>query len=141
MSDASKPVAADQQMAGTLSHRRILIEMAAITLVMCVIGLIVVSSRFSIGILVGGILSFVNYFWLKQSTKAIFEKAIAGEKPVLLTIKYIFRYVLIGVAAAFFYFTDALPVVAVVIGLAAFAFAIVLEGLSGIFTGSFKKEI
>lgn len=136
MGENSEPLAGEQPLPRTLSHRRILFEMAAIVGLAAVVSLIFVSAGFSLGVLVGGIMSFVNYFWLKRSTRDIFENAIAGEKPVLLTIRYILRYVLIGAVVAFFYFTGVLPIVAVVFGLAAFAFAVVLDGLIGIFTSS-----
>ena len=141
MGENPELLAGGQPLPRMLSHRRILFEMAVIVLLAAAASLIFVSARFSLGVLVGGILSFVNYFWLKQSTKAIFENAIAGKKPVFLSIKYILRYVLIGAVVALFYFTDALPVVAVILGLAGFAFAVVLDGLLGIFTSSSEKEV
>jgi hypothetical protein len=127
MGEPSEPVAADEHLAGTISHRRLLIEMAAITLVVAVIGWVGVSRRFFAGRFGGRTRILCQLLLLKRSTKAIFDSAIAGGKPTLLALKYILRYVLIGTVAAFFYFTDALPIVAVVLGLAAFAFAVVLD--------------
>ena len=103
------------------------------------VGTIFGSGRFGWGVLVGGVMSFANYFWQRNSTKAIFEGAVRGEVPALLAVRYILRYVAIGLVVWGIYATEAFPIVAVVLGLAAFAFAVVIEGLIGIFT-NFNRQ-
>jgi len=78
-------------------------------------------------------------FWQRKSTRAIFESAARGETPVFLAVRYILRYVVVGLVLSVIYLTEALPIVAVVLGLAAFAFAVVIEGLIGIFV-SFNRQ-
>ncbi len=125
-----------------LSHKRILIIMAVVAVTGSILGFAYVSSHFGTGILVGGILSFVNYYWMKYSLKGIFEKAVRGENPRFMASSYILRYVGFGLLLLFIYMSKMLDIVSVLLGLLSFALAVMLEGLLRIFL-SFrtKKEI
>jgi len=117
-----------------LSHRRILVLMTIAGASGALAGAALVNPRFGLGVLTGSILALANYFWQRRSMRRIFEKAARGEKPFFPAFAYILRYVVLGVVVWFCYVTDALPVIAVVAGLATFAMAIVIEGLTGIFS-------
>ncbi len=139
MAENSEPVAEDEPAVATLSHKRILTAMAIITVLGCIAGLVFGSVRFGAGVLIGGLLSFANYFWLKHSLKIIFDRAIAGDKPRFLVAKYFLRYVVFGLILTIVYLTDIVPIVAVILGIASFAFAVVAEGIMRIFSGQ-KRE-
>lgn len=124
----------------TLSHRRLLIKMAAVIAIGALIGTFFGDLRFGIGVFLGGCASFANYYWQKNSTRGIFENALSGEKSGFLAVRYLLRYVAIGLFVSFFYFTSLLPVAAIILGLAAFAMAVVIEGISGIFTTTNSQE-
>jgi len=132
MSDSTEPVAGESQPSATISNRRLLVEMVVITLVVSVTGLMAASGRFFAGVLFGGALALVNFLWLDRSLAAVFKAATEGVKPQFLAVRYILRYVVIGVVLLGIYLTDALPVVAVIIGLASFAFAVVFDGIISI---------
>lgn len=119
----------------SMSHRGILLMMAVVVICGTVVGFAIEGARFGIGIAVGGVLAFANYFWLDRSTKAIFQPD-AIRSTGILAMKYILRYVAIGAVLLAIYLTDVLPIVAVVAGLGAFALAIVIHGLKSIFTSS-----
>jgi len=138
MSENSEQTA--EQTIQTLSHRRILTIMAAVIVVSVLLGFIFVSSFFAVGVLIGGILSFVNYYWLKQSLKRIFDRAVMGEQPRFLATKYFLRYIVFGIILAIIYLTKTVSVAAVLLGLGSFAFAIVIEGFIRLFSGLFKKR-
>ena len=126
----------------TLSHRRILTLMAIVGTIGAVVGFIFVSVFFGIGVFIGGILSLVNYYWIKQSLKSIFDKALAGEKPKFLGLQYFFRYLAHGAVLLFFYFIKSVSMVAVLLGLSSFALAIIIEAFIRLFSSfSNKKEI
>ena len=135
----SEPLTTEEQLPPQVSLNRVLVIMAVIIIAGAIVGFVFGPARFGIGVLVGGIMSFANYFWQRNSTRAIFAQAANGEKPMLLSVRYILRYVLIGAVLWLILLTGAFPIVAVVLGLAAFAFAVVLEGLIGIFS-SFKGQ-
>ncbi|MBA2737306.1 MAG: ATP synthase subunit I [Pyrinomonadaceae bacterium] len=138
MSENSEQTA--EQTIQTLSHRRILTIMAAVIIVSVLLGFIFISAFFAGGVLIGGILSFVNYYWLKQSLKRIFDRAVIGEQPRFLATKYFLRYIVFGIILAIVYLTKTVSVAAVLLGLGSFAFAIVIEGFIRLFSGLFKKR-
>jgi hypothetical protein len=121
----------------SISHSRLLIEMAVLIALGTIAGSIFGGIRFGLGVLFGGGLAFLNYFWLKRSTAAIFEKAISGDPVRFLPIRFISRYVAIGLVVLAIHFSGAMPAAAVILGLAAFAFAVVVDGLLRIF----KRDI
>ena len=118
-----------------VSHRGILIIMVVLVAVGSLAGFVFGGSRFGFGVLFGGVLAFANYLWLDRSTKAIFNQTAMASTGILAA-KYILRYVAIGIVLLLIYMTGALPVAAVILGLAAFAFAVVIEGLKNIISSS-----
>jgi len=133
MSENSEPVAVEPETIAPLSHQRILWTMAIIVLIGACFCSLFVSWQFGLGFLIGGILAFLNYYWLKASLKKIFDNAIAsaasGEKPRFLAINYFLRYLGMGAAIYIVFLTNAVPIVAVLLGLCVFALAIVIEGI------------
>jgi len=119
-----------------IRHRGILLAMAAIAAIAAAAGFVFGGTQFGFGVIFGGVLAFVNYFWLDRSTRAIFA-AEASASTAILALRYLLRYAVIGGMIFLVYLTGAFPVAAVILGLAIFAFAVVFEGLKNIFTTSF----
>lgn len=122
------------------SHRRILGLMAVLGIAGAAAGGIAVSARFGIGILVGVVLAFGNYYWLKRSLKRVFDDAADGEKPKISALRYLARYLTFGILIAAIYASEVLPIVAVILGLAGFGFAVVADGLMRLFSGVFIRK-
>ena len=141
MSGNSEPSIAEQETIAQLSHKRILFIMGIVAVLGGFAGFIFVSSDFGLGFLLGGILSLINYYWLKKSLKGIFDKAITGDKPRFLATRYFLRYVSFGAVLTIVYLTEIVPVVAVLLGLASFALAIIIEAVIRLFSSVFKKEV
>ena len=143
MSDEIEPAVTDEQAIVPLSHRRILVIMAVIGLAGSIAGSALVSVSFGVGIFIGSVLAFVNYYWLKVSLKKIFALAAeTGERPRLLAVKYFARYIVLGLVVALLYATGAVSIVGVILGMGAFGFAVVIEGILRIFTNPVsEKEI
>jgi len=118
-----------------ISHKGILVSMAVVILAASVAGFAFGGRAFGIGVIFGGVLSFANYFWLDRSTRAIFSPTAVASAGILAA-KYILRYAAIGSVLMLIYLTGAFPVAAVILGLASFSFAVVLQGLKNIFSGS-----
>lgn len=146
MSEISKPVVADENSdAPELSHRRILRIMAVVLLTAVAVSLFRATFDFTLGLLIGGALAFVNYYWLKFSLRNLFDKmaAAAGEKPRFLAARYFLRYAALGLIVGVVYVTKIASIVAVLLGLSSIALAVVIEGLIRIFTtdnDSSKRE-
>ncbi len=124
-----------------LSHRRILTMMAAVAIFGSAAGFLFVSASFGWGVILGGFLSLINYWWLKVSLKKLFDAAIAhGTQPRFLAVRYFARYATLGLILTIVFLTHTIPVVAVILGLASFALAIVVEGFVRLFSSFFKKR-
>jgi hypothetical protein len=117
----------------TISHRRLLIEMAVLIALGAFVGFIFGGKRFGFGVLLGGALAFLNYYWLKRSTAAIFEKAFAGSTGRFVSLRFISRYIAVGLVIVAVHFSGLMPATAVIAGLAAFAIAVVVDGFISIF--------
>jgi hypothetical protein len=125
-----------------LTHQRILWLMGIVSAVSVVLGAVFGSLSFGLGILIGGLLSFLNYYWLKISLRRVFEGVIEGKKPGVFGAQYFLRYMVFGLLLAIIYLTKTVSVVAVILGLSSFAFAVVIEGFLRIFSSfSNKREV
>jgi hypothetical protein len=114
--------------------------MAVVAALGSLLGFIFVSGLFGLGVLIGGVLSFVNYYWLKYSLKKIFEQAAEGEKARFLSVRYLLRYLVLGGILLIVFLTKTVPVAAVILGLASFAAAIMIEAFIRLFASFFKKK-
>lgn len=140
MSEESGPEV-NNESAAPLSLERILILMAVIVVLGSVGAALTAGFGFALGLLVGGAVSFANYFWLKRSLSEIFERIIRdGEKPRFFSGAYVFRYLALGAVIAFVLLTDAVPFTAFVLGLASLAFAVMIEGFIQVFTIVFFRR-
>lgn len=141
MSETSDIITDELETPPPLPHTRILLLTAGCVLIGSVLSFIYADLRFAIGFLIGGVLSIVNYYWLKVSLKKVFERINGGaEKPKFLAGRYILRYGFLGLVLMIVYLTKSVPVVSVLLGLVSFAFAIFLEGLIRLFTVLFNKK-
>jgi len=117
------------------THGRILLIMAVLGAVGAIAGAVFLSIEFGIGILIGTGLAFVNYYWLRYSLRKVFANAAEGEKPKISALRYISRYLALAAIVAAIYATGVLPIVPVILGLGAFGFAVVIDGIIRIFQG------
>lgn len=140
MSGDHEPLPASQNDIMPLSHTRILVIMAVLGVVAAVAGYFYVSTAFSGAVLFGTALAFVNYYWLKVTLRRLFTTAAEGEKPKVSAIRYFTRYIVLGSIIAFIYATEILPITGVILGIAGFGFATVVEGIIRIFTGFFNER-
>ena len=141
MSEDSDSIEIVQPQPPPISHRRILWTMALVAVAGSLAGFLLVSQQFGVGVILGGILSFINYYWMKVSLKRLFDNAVAhGEKPRFLAVKYFARYATLGAILTVVFLTETIPVVAVIAGLASFAGAIMIEGFIRLFSTFFKSR-
>lgn len=140
MSEFEEPVETVEDTVQPITHRRILLVMAVCVVTGAILSFIFGSWQFGLGFLFGGILSFVNYYWLKVSLKKVFDSAAADEKPRISATKYLLRYVVFGGLLVLIYLTKTVPVASVILGLASFAFAVVIEAFIRIFSSFFNKK-
>ncbi|MGH9948322.1 MAG: ATP synthase subunit I [Pyrinomonadaceae bacterium] len=136
MSGISDAIADGSDAGDHPTHSRILVIMAILGVIGSVAGAMFHSLVFGIGVLVGTVLAFGNYYWLRRSLRKMFAEAVEGEKPKISALKYITRYFAIAAIIALIFVTGILPIVAVIFGLCGFAFAVVVDGIIRIFQGA-----
>jgi hypothetical protein len=108
--------------------------MGAMVVLGTLVGTLIGGIRFGGGVLFGGGLSFVNYLWLDRSTRGMLGEPTPMATTGILAMKYFLRYAAILVVLVLIFWTDVLPVTAVILGLSAFAFAVVAVGMKSIFS-------
>ena len=84
--------------------------------------------RVTTGLLLGGMLSFLNHHWLRTSLRAVFGGAAhTGARPRLSAARYVLRYFLIGLIVGSAYTLDLVSIGATLVGLCSFVAAIMFE--------------
>lgn len=128
MSDDLEPVDESQPLTKPPRNERILVILACLSVGGSIAGAALVSARFGLAVLLGCVLSFINYYWMRRSLKAIFDRAREGERPSFLGAGYFIRYLVLGGVVAFIYALDLLPISGILVGMAGFGFAVLVEG-------------
>lgn len=128
MSDDHEPVDGSQRLTKPPRNERILVILAVLGVGGSIAGAAAVSARFGLAVLIGCVLAFVNYYWMQHSLKKIFSSAVEGKKPRFLGAGYFIRYVVLGCVVAFIYTLDLLPISGILVGMAGFGFAVLIEG-------------
>ena len=142
MGDEFEPSGSADTDAHPPSNRRILWVMFFVGIAGAAAGAAYISAGFGVGVLIGTAFAFLNYIWLQRSLKTIFAAAAAGEKPRMLVGKYFLRYLVLGLAVAVVYIAGWVPIASLILGMAAFGFATVIEGFIRVFSSIFSsKEI
>lgn len=122
------------------SNRRIIILLVVLPIAGAAAAAVWSSPRAGAAILLGGGLSLINYFWLRRSLRQIFSVAEKGERPRIPGISYFLRYVILGLIIAAVYASGLLPVVPLILGMAAFGFVVIVEALLRVLSGIFSAK-
>ncbi|REJ79192.1 MAG: ATP synthase subunit I [Acidobacteria bacterium] len=136
----NEPVDTKEGTPASISHVRLIAIMGLVAVAGTVIGFAFFSVKAGAGFAIGGVLSIVNYYWMKHSLRKIFENTEEGVKPKFAGSNYVMRYVAFATLIAFIYLIDWHLLVPVILGLTSFAFAVVIEGFIRIFTTFGNKE-
>ncbi len=140
MSENSEPNAVEVETVAPLSNDRILYAMCFVVATGTLTGFIFKTWQFGFGFLFGGILSFVNYYWLNASLTNLFKTAKAGGKSPFTAAKYFWRYIAIGTILLVVFLSKLVPAEAVIFGLVSFVFAVMIEAFIRIFSGIFRQK-
>ena len=119
-----KGLSGDNQTTVELSIFR---SMIAAVFIAVILGAILAPWRFTAGLMLGGVLSLLNYHWLRTSVAAVFSIDIAAERPQVKASRYILRYFVIGVISFAAYKLKLVSLPATLAGLCAFGPALFVE--------------
>lgn len=108
---------------------RLIRIMAATVVIGVFTSLLFQSWRVTMGILLGGVLSLLNFHWLRSSIAAAFNRAQEGTRPRIRLAKYVLRYLIIGVSIYSAYKLNLVSLPATFAGLSSFVVALFAEAL------------
>jgi len=125
---------------GDATNRRIFRSMIVAIILAVSASLLFASWRVSAGLLLGGLLSLVNHYWLTTSTTAAFSVLVNGQKPRLSLIQYFLRYAVIGSVILLAYKFGIASLPALVAGLCSFVVAFFVEAFRGFYFAIIHRE-
>jgi len=99
------------------------------------LSLVFFSYKFALGILAGGLISIVNFYWLAKDLKALFERfSGTGKSKQFILVRYFFRLVVTAVVLFLVITKVSVHVIGLVLGLSTVI-------VSSIFTVVFENII
>ena len=122
------------------SEKRLLVLTGIIILVLVAGSLWLENWRVTLGIILGGVLSLLNIYWLRLSLRNLLNAAAGSEQPRFNSALYILRYLFIAIIVTLAAMLGLVSVAATLIGLLSFAFAILLEAIIQLITIIFIRE-
>jgi len=97
--------------------------------------------RITTGLLVGGILSLLNHYWMRTSISAGFALALGdGTKPQIKLVQYILRYLAVGIVVFTAYQLNIVSLPATLLGLCSFVVALFVEAFREFYFAIIRRE-
>jgi hypothetical protein len=121
-------------------ERRIFRAMALAVAVAAVASLPFAQWRITTGLLLGGLLSLLNHYWLTNSTAAAFKVLVHGAKPKLKLAQYLLRYLIITAVVAVAYKLNIVSLAATIVGLSSFVAGLFVEAFREFYFAIIHRE-
>ena len=113
----------------------------AVVVGLSVLGAVVFASwRVATGLLLGGMLSVVNLHWMRTSISSAFGVFSPGSRPQLGVIKFVLRYLVIGLTVFVAYQLSLISLSATVVGLCSFVEALFFEAAREFYFSFIRRE-
>ena len=121
-------------------QKRIEIANWIILAVIFIPALIFAPIKFSLGVLLGGFISIINFHWMARGLSGIFENLNGNVKgPVL--VKYYIRLALTAVVLFFLISSDIVNIIGLLIGLSIVVINIVITLIIALSKKNFTEEV
>src|SRR5882672_6166775 len=118
---------------------RVFRVMIASVLVATVVSTMLASWRVTTGLMLGGLLSLLNFHSLQTSVAAVF-KVSAGERPRFRAARFVIRYFVVGATAYAAYKLGLVSLAAMFAGLCAFVPALFVEAFRQFYFAIIRRE-
>ena len=120
---------------------RIFRSMAAAVALAVIVSVPFAPWRVTTGLLVGGLLSLLNHYWMRSSISAGFDLALGlGTKPQIKLAHYVLRYFVVGTIVVAAYQLEIVSLTATVAGLCSFVVALFVEAFREIYLAIIHRE-
>jgi hypothetical protein len=103
------------------------------------ISLVFMRIPFTLGILLGGLISIVNFFWLKRDLRVVFG-SLTGRAKAAIMFRYYIRFFVSAVVIYFIVTQTIVDVIGLLIGLSIVVINIVLTLLTGLSKKNLVEE-
>lgn len=121
-------------------QRKIEIANWIILSVLFIPSLIFAPLKFALGVLLGGFISILNFYWMERSLRRVFEK-LTGNVKGAVVFKYFFRLALTAVILYFLISSDIVNIIGLVIGLSVVVLTIVVTVITTLTKKNFLEEV
>jgi len=118
---------------------RIFRSMIASVAITVLAGTMLAPWRVSAGLMLGGMLSLLNYHWLRTSIAAVLNGE-SGRRPRVRISRYIVRYMVIGAAVFAAYKLQMVSLPATIVGLCSFVPALLVEAFRQFYFAIIHRE-
>lgn len=119
---------------------RIFRSMAFAVGISVIVSLLVADWRITTGLMLGGVLSLLNHYWLISSTTAAFKVVAHGARPRITLAHYILRYFVIAAVVFAAYKLKLVSLPATIAGLCSFVVALFAEALREFYFAIIHRE-
>ena len=140
MSETANSVAGAELTRPDDVEARIFRSMAVAVAVAVVVCAVTAPWRVTLGVLLGGGLSLLNYRWLHGSVAALLNVQTPGAKPRMSLWKMAFRYLIIGGAVFAAYALNLISVPAAIAGLCSFVVGLFVEAFRQFYFAIIRRE-
>ena len=121
-------------------EQRIFRSMIAAVAVAVLVSAIFAPWRVTTGLLLGGILSLLNFRWLHGSVAGLLSVQQDGAKPRMSLWKHALRYLVVGVAVFVAYQLHIISLPATIAGLCSFVTALFVEAFRQFYFAIIRRE-
>ena len=96
--------------------------------------------KFALGVLLGGFISILNFYWMERSLRRVFEK-LTGNVKGAVVFKYFIRLTLTAIILYFLISSDIVNIIGLVIGLSVVVITIVVTVITTLYKKNFLEEV
>jgi hypothetical protein len=121
-------------------QRRIEIFNWIILAIVFILSLIFSPIKFSLGVLLGGFISIVNFYWMDRNLRSAFEKNTGNVKGMIIG-KYFLRLALTAIVLYFLIAYETVNIIGLLIGLSIVIINIVAVVITNLSKNNFLKEV
>jgi hypothetical protein len=121
-------------------QRKIEIANWIILALIFITSLIFSTFKFALGVLLGGFISILNFYWMERSLRRVFEK-LSGNVKGAVVFKYFIRLTLTAIILYFLISNDIVNIIGLVIGLSVVVITIVVTVITTLYKKNFLEEV
>jgi hypothetical protein len=108
--------------------------------ILLMLSLIFMPYRFTLGMVLGGFISIVNFHWLERDLRKVFGRLSEGSGSVLM-LKYFLRFAVTAVALYFIISGNIIDIIGLVVGLSTVVVTMVVTAIAAFSKKNCVEEV